>query len=360
MKMFDPVEMRPSIDHQRNARLRTYSHGEMLAYAQLRGFPLSAWTFRDWIKVGLLGAAKEHVWPGRGHGSGSVARWSPQQFALFQLVLAQKQAFPCESNAPYCNLPVWRWLYWGEQADVGLPQVKRALGTWQHWYQKNSQKKRSVRKHVRELVAMTASRHALGTRDLVNDLTDMALDGEFLDEATLREMFALIIDPKGTGEARGPQGREFTPEQLGRRISLQALAAQLDLAALPDPVWELARVGQLLARHRYQLAQAEWESAAASHERCLPRASLRALTDSSCFLLLYMLAILERGPHPSVQENLQPRAWLTGATNASIQTEPVPTSLLLSNGLPILRLQIEVTLRHKGTPWSFSFALPYL
>jgi hypothetical protein len=271
MWLFNLVAVPTSISHQGNARLRTYSQEEMLAYAQLRGHPLSAWTFRDWIKIGLLGTAKEHDWPGRGHGSGSVARWSSQQFALFQLVLAQKQALQHESNAPYCNLPVWRWLYWGDQADVDLLQVKRALGTWQQWYQKNSRKKHTVRKHVRELVAMTASRHALGTRDLINDLTDMALDGESFDEAILREMFALLIDPKGTGEARGPQGREFTPEHLGRRISLQALASQLDLEGLPDPLWELARVGQLLARHRYQLAQAEWESAAtASHERYLP------------------------------------------------------------------------------------------
>ena len=359
--MYNPQERYPSIGHQEHARLRTYSQEEMLAYAQVRGCPLSAWTFRDWIKIGLLGAAKEHAWPGRGHGSGSVASWSPQQFVLFQLLIAQKQAFPCESNAPYCNLPVWRWLYWGDQSDVGLEQVKRALRTWQHWYQRKSQKKRSVRKHVRELVAMTASRHAMATRALINDLTDMATTGESFDEATLQEIFALIIDPKGTGEARGPQGREFTPEQLSRRISLQALAAQLDLASLPNPVWELARVGLLLVRQRYQLAQSEWESAAdAAHERCLPRVSLRALIDSSCFLLLYMLAILQRGPHPSVQENLQPRAWSTDAVRASMKTEPVSTSLLLPNGLSILHLQIEVTLWHKGIPWSFSFTLPYI
>ncbi len=135
----------------------------------------------------------------------------------------------------------------------------------------------------------------------------------------------------------------------------------LDLVALPDPFWELARVGLLLVRQRYQLAQAQWESAPdAANERCLPRVSLRALLDSSCFLLLYMLAILQRGPHPCLQENLQPRAWVTGAARANMKAEPVPMPLLLPNGFPILRLHIEVTLRHKGVHWSFSFALPYL
>jgi hypothetical protein len=360
MKIVTPAEMRPPSGHQGNVGLRSYSQEEMLEYARLRGLPLSAWTFRDWIRIGLLGTASDRTFPGRGHGSGSAARWSSQQFGLFQLVLAQKQSLRHECNAPYCNLPVWRWLYWGDQADVGLQQVKRALRTWQQWYRKNAQNKRSVRKHVRELVAMTASRHAIGTRDLVNDLTEMALDGESLDEATLREMFALIIDPRGVGEARGPMGRQFTPEEMGRRISLQALASQLDLENLPEPLWELARVGQLLARYRYQLAQAERESSArASHEHPLPRASLHALMDSSCFLLLYMLAILKRGPHPCLQENLQPRAWLTGAAKATITTVPIPMSLMLPNGLPVLRLQIEVTIQHR-TPWSFSFALPYI
>lgn len=251
---FTPLALQTTLGQPGDGRLRTYTQEEMLAYARWCGLPLSIWTFRDWIRIGLLGPSSDREWPGRGHGSGSGARWSAQQFALFQQVLTHKQSLKIESNAPYCTLPVWKWLYWGDQAGVGLPQVKRALQTWQQWYRKNSQNKRSVRKHVRALVAMTASRHAMGTRDLVNDLTDMALEEVSLDEATLRELFALIIDPKGIGEARGPQGREFTPYELSRRISLQALAAQLDLTGLPDPLWELARVGQLLARYRYQVA----------------------------------------------------------------------------------------------------------
>jgi hypothetical protein len=120
-------------------------------------------------------------------------------------------------------------------------------------------------------------------------------------------------------------------------------------------------VGLLLVRQRYQLAQTEGESGTnAAKERGLPRASLQALLDSSCFLLLYMLAILQRGPHPNLQENLQPRAWMTGAVRGSIKAEAVPMPLFLPNGFPILRLQIEVTLWHKDIPWSFSFTLPYL
>lgn len=65
-----------------------------------------------------------------------------------------------------------------------------------------------VRKHVRELITVTTSQHAMGTHELTNELTDMALTGTSLDETTLQEMFTLIIDPKGTGEARWPQGSE--------------------------------------------------------------------------------------------------------------------------------------------------------
>jgi hypothetical protein len=361
MWIVNAADMFRSMSHQGSPGQRSYTKEEMLAYARARGVPLSVWTFRDWIKIGLIGTAEERDWPGRGHGSGSVAGWLPQQFVLFQMLLAQKQAFRFESNAPYCNLPVWRWLYWGEQAGVELLQVKRALGTWQHWYQRNSLKERSVRKHVRELVARIASRHAMGTRELINELTTMALEGDLLDEATLRELFVLIIDPKGKGEARGPQGRKLTPEHLSRRISLQALAAELNLEDVPDPLWELARVGLLLVRERYQVAQREWEAEARPvHARCFPRASLRALTDSSCFLLLYVLAMLQRGIHPHVQANLQPRAWLAGEATATIQATPTPTALLLHNGLPLLHLRIDVSVSYRGNPWNFSFTLPYL
>jgi len=201
----------------------------------------------------------------------------------------------------------------------------------------------------------------MGTRKLVNELTTMAIEGDLLDEATLRELFVLIIDPKGKGEARGPQGRELTPEHLSRRISLQALAAELNLEDVPRPLWELARVGLLLVRERYQVAQREWEAEARPvHERYFPRASLKILIDSSCFLLLYMLAMLQRGIHPHVQAYLQPRAWLAGEATATIRATPTPTALLLRNGLPLLHLRIEVTVSYRGHPWDFSFTLPYL
>lgn len=57
---------------------RTYTQEEMLAHAHASGFAITAATFRAWIKVGLLGTASIRNWPGRGHGSGSVARWSHQ------------------------------------------------------------------------------------------------------------------------------------------------------------------------------------------------------------------------------------------------------------------------------------------
>lgn len=73
-----------------------------------------------------------------------------------------------------------------------------------------------------------------------------------------------------------------------------------------------------------------------------------------------MLAILARGSQLSVKESLQPRSWLIGAVNAAITSEPIPMPLLLPNGLPILRLQITVTIRHLGaTLWRFSFTLPF-
>ena len=57
-----------------------------------------------------------------------------------------------------------------------------------------------------------------------------------------------------------------------------------------------------------------------------------------------MLAILERGPRPRVQTNLQPRAWLTDTVRTNIKTEPVPLCLLLPNDFPVLHLRSAMPL----------------
>ncbi len=46
----------------------------------------------------------------------------------------------------------------------------------------------------------------------------------------------------------------------------------------------------------------------------------------------------------AIIDGVQPHAWVTSMVQASMKAEPVPTSLLLLNGFPILHLQIEVIL----------------
>ena len=287
MWRFNTLEVLKSMSHLGTPGKPTYTKEEMIAHAQAYGFTMTDATFRDWIKVGLLGTANVRNWPGRGHGSGSTAKWSHQQLSFMLLFLAQKQTQKITRNAPLCDFPVWRWLYWGNLGGVELAQFKRALITWQREYQQNSKKERTVRKHLRELIAQCASPHAIGVRELVNDLTNMALTKQLPDETTLREIFELIVDPKGRGEAKRPLGMELTPHYLSRRIFFQGYIAELNLESLPDPLWELAQeVGLLLARQQYQVAQSEQKvGIERDAERFSTRASLRTLLDSSCFLL---------------------------------------------------------------------------
>jgi hypothetical protein len=338
-----------------------YTKEEMLTYARACWYTISEATFQDWIKLGLLGNAKERNWPGKGHGSGSIGWWPQEQLFLLLTCLHRKKIIGVKSNAPLCDIPVCRWLYWGDAGGVELVQVKRALITWQRWYQNNSQSERLVRKHIWDLVAHFGNPHATGKREFVHELTDMAIARQSIDEVTLQEMFALIVDPRGKGEARGLPGWELTAEQLSRRISLQSLGGELDLKKVPNPLWELARVGLLHVRKCHQLEQSEWEIQ--SHpelEKRFARVNLLGLVNISCFLLLYMLAMLHKGVSPHIQAHLHPQAWLNGEATAIIQTSPVRTPLLQPNGLPIHHLLINVTVSYRNNPWNFSFTLPYI
>lgn len=54
-----------------------------------------------------------------------------------------------------CVLPVSKWLYWGDPADIELEQIKRAMQTWTDYHYKLTQ--RSYERMRREIVQLLLS-----------------------------------------------------------------------------------------------------------------------------------------------------------------------------------------------------------
>jgi hypothetical protein len=157
-----------------------FTKQEMFSCAEKCGFQPKDELFRDWIEKGLMGEAGLREWPGRG----SIARWSQPQLDLFFILLQFRQPGPHQVRiGPLCNVPVRKWLYWGDLGGVTLKQVRKALATWVMF--RKHIPRAVVRRDARNTVELTKGPLAKGVRDLIDMLTDLATfdqDHQFIDQ----------------------------------------------------------------------------------------------------------------------------------------------------------------------------------
>jgi len=206
-----------------------YMKHEMLAQAQAAGYKITQSLFEDWIDKGIVGKSVKRQYPGRG----SVAFWSHRQLELLVAALKQRKQYHA-TVTDLCNLPVWAWLYFGEEMEVPLAQVQTAMTTWVHDVRVHSI--RSTRKSLQELVDLIQSPHATDRRAFVEALTNH----EEIAEEDLKYYLQNIIDPKHRGEGRGPRRASFTVDSVKNMIAVRAQAMK-QLEKTPDSLWEWAR-----------------------------------------------------------------------------------------------------------------------
>ncbi len=78
----------------------------------------------DWVEIGLLDHPHK---PGLGRGAGSQpGTWPASQLKLFLALWGKK---PEATIAHLCNIPVYLWLFWGDEF-APLTQVRRAMNSW--------------------------------------------------------------------------------------------------------------------------------------------------------------------------------------------------------------------------------------
>lgn len=314
-----------------------YNKQEMLAQARAAGFKTTQSQFEDWMDKGIVGKAVKREYPGKG----SVALWPQGQLNLFLTALKQKQLH----NVPVthlCNLPVWAWIYYGEQmVDVSLPQVRTAMNTWLREVKKPSI--RATRKSLQELVELIQSPHATSRRAFINALTAQWEIAE--DE--LEYYLQNIIDPKGRGEARGPQGALLTINTIKNMFTTRADAMK-QLDQIPDSLWEWARAFQQFTLAQYYQNQPKYASDPDLGHLFTPETP-GSLCATAC---LDLVSILGMGIHWDTLKGfplqLQPKEWRMNKMRIIMRPDIKPIGLVAPDGMPFLEYRTVITIVPKS------------
>jgi hypothetical protein len=339
-----------------------YSKAEMLAEAKKQGFTASEDLIKDWIHKGLLGEAGYRERPGR--GSGSIARWSKPQLSLFLTLLEHRQRERGKvSLGMLCNVPVWKWLYWGELSDVSLKQVQRAMHTWVAFRKTISEEK--IRKDATKLAQQIGHSHATGKRPLIDELTAIAALQQPVDKETLTYYLEPVVIRNTSEEAQqaGKEEIEYLSTMIPTR--LEALSTYESLERLPDTIWNWARIIQIITIIQVLGNSPEFiEELRTYYGYYAERITVNSLCSSACHYLLTLLGIAYQGQFNTNSVGyapfLDPHIWQQGKAAATTATRLLESPIILPDGHSILYLRNDLVVNFHGEEQRFSLDLPFI
>jgi hypothetical protein len=307
-----------------------YTIADLCRDAEAHGFSATPRLITDWVELGLLDAPDRH---GLGRARGSAAgTWSEAQRQLFLALLDKRREV--KHIAPLCNMPVWLWLFWGDEY-APLRQVRRALETWGgvrggtkglSWAKAHASARQQVERWGSSL-ARPKDRQAL-----VDALSKMIYKQQF-DSDALVPLLERVFDPAHTGQPRGPLGAPVTPADYALliRVRLEALA-QLD--ALDNSLFEWARFMYLTMLPQYFQGQPQF---AADPElgKLFTRPDINELVNNVCASLIGTIALARAVPSSASNNTLDnPKTWVDNRLRATI-THTVATDSGLEVGLEV-------------------------
>lgn len=187
---------------------------------------------------------------GKGEGRGARYVYTTEQAELFFEILQERPE--ARSIAHLCNVPVFLWLYYGEEY-VPVRQVRRALATSVRTDRGGAQRsyersRRDAREIVLSLVDAGASRDA---KSRVTDvLTDVIYRGDFSGPkmAELRDLLSSVAAPVSGGGSENWRAR--AADGVVTNAIARALAME-QLPMIPDELFERARLTQLCTMISY-------------------------------------------------------------------------------------------------------------
>jgi hypothetical protein len=284
----------------------------------------------DWVELGLLDRP-DRRWLGRAQGS-AAGTWLEAQRQLFLALLGKRREV--KHIAPLCNIPVWLWLFWGDEY-APLRQVRRALETWGgvrggtkglSW----AKARASARQQVEQWGSSLA--RPKDRKALVDALSKIIYKQQ-LDFDTLVPLLERVFDPTHTGQPRGPLGAPVTPADYALliRVRLETLA-QLD--ALDDSLFEWARFMYLTMLPQYLQDQPQF---AADPElgKLFTRPDINELVNNACTSLIATIGLARAVPTSASSSSLEnPKTWVDNRLRATI-THTVATDSGMEVGLEV-------------------------
>lgn len=234
------------------ASAHRFTADQLLAAAGEHGLRATRRLITDWVSLGLIDRPHH---PGRGKGQGSTdGTWSLPQASLFVdlLTLRQRPANPVTQVAGLTNIPVLAWLWSGDDLDVPLRQVRRALATWCGRHRSRKQvgaaRARSI---AREMVKQIENPHATRSdRHALQQLLEQSIRQNTLDADQLRALVDRVFDPHQVGRSVGPAQAPLTAASHSRLLEAQA-TGYLELETFTEQEFEDARVSYRQTRREY-------------------------------------------------------------------------------------------------------------
>jgi hypothetical protein len=313
---------------------------ELFAYIRGRGLKIDDSLLQEFQEQGLMIAPRRR---GRGRGRGNPGLWSLQQCNLLCSLCHLQQKRGVRHIAQRCNLPVWVWLYWGDEYGITRDQVKHVMKTWAERQQHHSLK--TVRQSARQLVNEVANHRNGGKQVAINEIAEILYAGAAMRQ-NLEESLSHVFD--GTKPANGPHGIPIAPEGVGWYIELRmkAIHALLHNDAIPDIHWEWAQCFHLTHVSQYVMEQGQYarETAGTPVESVFSLETIESLWSSACADLA---AIIGLGLHwpatPGMPEQLRLDIWMNRVKSATVTSKLRVSPVMLPNGKFPLSLEIMET-----------------
>jgi hypothetical protein len=313
---------------------------ELYAYVRSFGYTIDDSLLEEFQKQGVMPPPQRRS---KGRARGVAGLWTRQQADLLRTLCMMRDKHKIYQVAPRCNLPVWVWLYWGDEWGVTLEQVKRVMKTWAKSRQYSSRARSKL--SAKELVKEVANRRDGGKQQATHELADMLYQGTSTPQA-INDSLYHVFD--ATEPANGPHDIPVKPETVSGYVELlmEAIDALLDDREIPDVHWQWARCFHLAGMSQYAIEQRRYahETVGSPVEQMFSVESIESLWSSACEDLAAVLGLGLKYPSvPGFPETLRLDVWMKRVKSAVVTSKQVVSPLILPDGSHPQSLQIIVT-----------------